>query len=307
MDNRKELIVVLFAAAGAVFWGAAGAGFLALVRSLPIGNCLFFLSASLGFLILLVNGIWLYQFNSRTSRIHKIKISAPHKCPACGADIKLSETPKTSGLGLPQSDLAMDCPACLLHLDNRSPYTHWLVTVRKPDNNPEFAFLYNGERLTDQEIHEVSQGRHTAKAYDKLRSRSLSRIAAGQWEELRNMTAPMLRADPSTRVDLFPGKVECRPGEQALVAFSIVQLFEQRTHENMPVWVPLTRGCLTLTTQRILFDGWGKDFEKRLLDIEAFQMVDGDLLIRRKGKKRPEKFVGLDTMLAISILEGFRR
>jgi hypothetical protein len=210
-------------------------------------------------------------------------------------------------MGFPQSDIAMDCPSCLLHLDNRSPYTFWLVTVRNPDANPEFAFLYNGERVTDNEIHEISQGRHTARAYEKLRTRSLTRISEGQWDELRNITPSMLRASPSTRVDLFPDKVVCLPGEQALVVFNIVQLYEQRTHQNMPVWVLLTRGSLILTTQRIIFDGWGKDYSKHLSDIEAYQIIDGDLLIRRKGKKRPEKFSGLDVMLAASILKGVGR
>jgi hypothetical protein len=307
LNNRKEITVVLFAAVGSAFWGAAGAGFLAIVRSLPIGNYLFSFVAVLGFLLLLVDGTWLYQFNSWISRIHKVKISAPHKCPSCGADIKLSETPKASRLGFPQSDIEMDCPSCLLHLDNRSPYTFWLVTVRNPDSNPEFAFLYNGERLTDHEIHEISGGRHTARAYEKLRTRSLTRISEGQWDELRNITPSMLRAGPSTRVDLLPDKVACLPGEQALVVFNIVQLFEQRTHQNMPVWVLLTRGCLILTTQRIIFDGWGKDYSKHLSDIEAYQIIDGDLLIRRKGKKRPEKFSGLDVMLAASILKGVGR
>jgi hypothetical protein len=307
MNNRKEMTVVLLAAVGAAFWGAAGAGFLALFRSLPFGNCLFFISTLLGFLILLVDGVWVYQFNSWKSRIHKTNISAPHKCPSCGADIKLSETPKTSRLGFPQSEIAMDCPACLLHLDNRSPYTHWMVTVRNPDANPEFTFLYNGERLTDPEIHQISGGRHTAKAYEKLRSRSLTRIAEGQWEELRNMTPPMLHAGPSTQVEIFPEKSDFLPGEHGLVSFNPIQLLEQRTHQNLPVWVPVTRGRLTLTTQRFFFDGYEKDVEKRLSDIEDFQLDVGDLLIRRKGKKRPEKFSGLDAMLAASVLKGARR
>jgi hypothetical protein len=307
MNNRKEMTIVLLSAAGAAFWGAAGAGLLALIRSLPLGNCLFFLSASLGFLILFVDGIWAYQFKSWTSRIHKVKISAPHKCPSCGADIKLSETPKTSRLGLPQSDLAMDCPACLLHLDNRSPYTYWLVAVRNPDTNPEFAFLYNDERLTDLEIHAISLGRHTAKAYEKLRARSLSRIAEGQWEELRNMTPPMLRAGPSIQVEIYPEKPDFLPNEHGLVSFNPIQLLEQRTRQNTPVWVSVTRGRLTLTTHRFLFDGDERDVEKRLSDIEDFQLDVGDLLVRRKGKKRPEKFTGLDAPLAASVLKGARR
>jgi hypothetical protein len=306
MVSKKEIQIVFWLVAGASLYGAAGAIGLRLLNSASIGTCVFFVSAFLGLLAIAVSGGWHFQYNYWKTKLHTAKISTPNKCPSpvCAGDIKLTDQPQESSLGFPKSVLEMICPNCGLKLTQPPPYTTWAITVSLPEKDPEFAFLYDKEIISDTEMAEISRGRQTKKAYDKLRRRALDQVARGQLSNLSDFAPQMLQTESGVQVQLFPVLADTDPAEKALIYFSPAGLHELRTKENTPAWVLVTKGSLVITDKRFLFDGYSKDVEKKLSDIEESKVYGRDLIIRRKGKKRLEKFSGLDAELVDAILRG---
>jgi hypothetical protein len=307
MVTKKELQVGLWVIVGAILYGAASAIGLQLLNSTAFGYCFFCSSTIFGVLAIGVSGGWHLRYNYWKTKLHTAKISTPNKCPspACKGDIKLTEKPLESSLGFPKSVLEMICPNCGLSLTQDAPYTSWAIKVASPEKDPEFAFLYDQESVSDSEMVEISNGHHTKKAYDKLRKMALEEVSRGQLDALKNFATQMLHPGPGVQIEIMPKRSEVAdPTEKALVYISPAGLYELRTKDNSPIWVMVTKGALVITTKRFLFDGYIKDVEKRLSDIEEFKILGRDLIIRRKGKKRLEKFSGLDPELVSAILKG---
>jgi hypothetical protein len=307
MITRKELRRYFAVGIGGGILGLAGAAVLAAAGGLALGYCLFLATFLAGAGALLYYGLWLRGYRQKAESIHKAKITAPHKCPACRADIRLAEKQSFSQEGYPDNELGMLCPGCGLVLRMSNPYRTWTVQAGRMTTQPEFFFLYDGETLTSPELQEIGQGHHTPRSYEKLRQRALERIRKGQLEELRNFTTQMLHCGSSVRAEINPVRADCMPGERGLVFFTPVQLLERHIRQGTPFWSLVSQGSLLITSQRFTFDGWGKESSHRLQDLEAFQWDRSGLVIKRKSRRLREGLKGLDGELVAAILEGMPR
>lgn len=287
----------------------------ALLKSLDVVRVFSSLTLFFGFLILFLNLLWYLVFTQQQNKIGSVLSNPPIKqCPSCHSNLKPEETRITSKLGIPQSDINLECPQCFTRLRSPYPFINWIVEEINQKENPEFAWLYAAETLATSDLKIIATGKHTKKAIMKLRAQELGKISDGNFNSIRNlMSKGLIIESANVKTNIYPklkvnsSQFTLQKDEIVIITSSDISLQRETTRNNLPYQSPVDVGLLIITNKRFAFFGRSKQIVKRLADIGDIRQKKFNLFIYLKGRKTADIFVNLDESLYASILEGMTR
>jgi len=283
-----------------------------LLHSLIWINTLFGGILVFGLIAIGADGVWYYEFRRSEQKIQQALDNPPiHLCPACGNEMVAREIEKKGSLGIPHSDLSIECPSCHTQFDSYFPFQSWLVVEANAEKNKDFAWLYGGENLSRDEVVLIANGKYTMNAIQKLRARALPIISDGDFEQLSSWDPQLLIKDQNVQIYLNPPNnswgLSLKDAEHIWFVSNQVTFAEQRTREKVPYLLKLDNGIFFITNLKYGFIGRIKNLDKKLTEITSIQEERLRLDVFRKNRISAEYFLGLDAELASSILEGLTK
>ena len=253
-----------------------------------------------------MNSTPIRPLSQKQSRNHHFKIAQLAK-----NTLNVQETRITKKLGIPISDIDLECPKCSTRIRSSFPYENWTFEEIDQDSNPEFAWLYSAETLTLEELSLIAENKYTSKAIKKIRARDLARVSNGDFDALLNFQNPdFIFSANSTKTYFFPTMklsatvFKPMPDEKTFIASEKIEYQTMRTRNNVPYFVNVDIGLFFLTNKRFIFIGTEKIVIKKLSDISEFNHLEHSLIIQLKNRKRPDAYDNLDGALFESVLEG---
>lgn len=271
----------------------------------------------LGLALLALDGYWLLSYRRGHAELSRYQGGfVANRCPTCGGAIRLEESTSTH-LSIPMVQRRVTCDRCGSALEGLAP-TCWRYRVDAAVN-PEVAWLYGDETVSDDEFRLIASGGQTPRAQAKIEAReeqrrrearanALAEITAGNLVLLAQLESRLVEAPTGVEVrcgdGLLPTGFPLQRGERALLVMRPVSLGEQRTRDGAPYVRAADRGEFVITDRRYGFAGTVKSVRQKL-DVVEWVRADGDTLtVARSNKKSPDYFIGLDSALAEAAITG---
>lgn len=274
----------------------------------------------IGMTLLIVDGYWYLRFRSAIKELTRYSDGfAIQICLICGGHLHLAEEPHT-WLAIPQLRRSVKCDSCLSSLDEVKP-ARWRWRADQ-NANAEMAWLYNNEIVTDGELRQITEGKHTARAQAKIAEReeqrrkaariaALDAISKGQLDILSTLEDRLI--EPPAGVTMKCGlsaqaSFALQKNETVLLVARPVTFGELRTQNNRPYIKPVERtGEFVITNQRYGYVGPVKSVQQKASAINWIEAKGNTLIVSRANRKTPEYFIGFDAALAEAVLKGVRR
>ena len=297
-----------------------------------LGNAhnLFISILGVGVLILLIDGFWFVNYRKRVTLLTKMSQTLPTQCPFCGKDFQLERTDRKMSFGLPGASLNFSCESCGTHLVSDYPFRDWTFTKIDPVLNSTFAWLYQGERLSREDINLIINKKHaekakvklrasgnpdlehvwfdkpTARAITRLRTGPLEQIISGNMSALSELSEDILRTPPEVNTSFFkrPSDLVLRKKENVLLYVAPVRLAIQRTNQGENVFHTKDTGFFFITNQRIGFRGRKHRTDLTIKTIEELDHQSDKIVIRSQRRKTPDYYLDLDGELVYCVIIG---
>ena len=297
-----------------------------------LGNAhnLFISILGVGVLILFVNGLWFVNYRRRVALLARMSQTLPTKCPFCGKEFQLERTDRKMLFGLPGARLDFSCESCDTHLASDYPFHYWTFTKIDPVLNSTFAWLYQGERLSREDIRLIQDKKHaekakvklrasgnpdlehvwfdkpTARAITRLRTGPLEKIISGNMSALSELSADILRTPPEVSTAFFkqPSDLVLHKEENVLLYVAPVRLAIQRTNQGENHFHTKDTGFFFITNQRVGFRGRTYRTNLTFNKIDNLDHQADKIVIRPQHRKTPDYYLDLDGELVYCVILG---
>lgn len=299
-------------------------------RLLGDTHSLFVFLLDVGVFILLFDGVWFVAYRRNLALIAKMSRTLPSNCPFCGKDFQVERTEHKLLFGLPATRFDFSCSFCGTHLVSDFPFHYWTFTKIDSVLNSTFAWLYQGERLSREDINLVLNKKHaerakiklrasgnpdlenvwfdkpTARAITRLRTGPLERIISGNMSALSEMSEDILRTPPEVNTAFFkqPSDLVLHKEENVLLYVAPVRLASKRTNQGENHFRTKDTGFFFISNQRIGFRG--RTYRTNL----AFNKIDNldhqadKIVICAQHRKTPDYYLDLDGELVYCVIVG---
>ncbi len=297
-----------------------------------LGNThnLFILILGVGAVILFVDGFWVFNYRRRVTFLAKMSQTLPSICPFCGKDFLLEKTDRKMWLGLPGARFDFSCESCGTHLVSDYPFQYWTFTKIDPVLNSTFAWLYQGERLSREDINLIQNKKHaerakaklrasgnpdlehvwfdkpTTRAITRLRTGPLEKIISGNMSALSEMSADILRTPPEVNTAFFkqPSDLVLHKKENVLLYVAPVRLAIQRTNQGENHFHVKDTGFFFVSNQRVGFRGRTYHTNLTFDKIDNLDHQADKIVIRPQHRKTPDYYIDLDGELVYCVIIG---
>jgi hypothetical protein len=290
----------------------------------------FILVLVIGILILLINVAWFLVHRQYATLLDKTSKTLPTNCPFCGREFHIEKVEHRLPLGFPAARFNISCSFCSTHLVLDYPYNYWVFTQVDSVLNSTFAWLYQGEKLSREDLNLVLNRQHTEKAkvklrasgnsdlvhiwFDKptartitkLRTGPLEKIVSGDMSGLSELNSDILYTIPDVNTFFFkdPGDLVLRKRESVILTVSPVRLAVHRTNQSEDQFYTKDTGFFFITNKRIGFRG--KKYRTNLT-IDVIDDLDHQadkIVIRSNHRKTPDYYLDLDGELVYCVIKG---
>jgi hypothetical protein len=299
-------------------------------RLLGNAHSLFVVILDVGVFILLVDGLWFFNYRRRIAFLAKMSQTLPSNCPFCGKAFQLERTDRKMLFGLPGARFDFSCAFCGTHLVSDYPFHYWTFTKIDPVLNSTFAWLYQGERLSREDINLIKNKKHaerakvklrasgnpdlehvwfdkpTARAITRLRTGPLEQIISGNMSALSDLSADILRTPPEVNTAFFkqPSDLDLHKKENVLLYVAPVRLAIQRTNQGENQFHIKDTGFFFITNQRVGFRGRTYRTNLTINAINDLDHQSDKIVIRSQRRKTPDYYLDLDGELVYCVILG---
>jgi hypothetical protein len=285
---------------------------------------------ALGILILSLDGIWFILYRRHVMLQDKMSKTLPAHCPFCGRDFQIEKEEHSLPMGLPVARFNISCSFCSTKLVLEYPYQFWVFTKVDTVLNSTFAWLYQGERLSREDLNLILKRQHTenakvklrasgnsdlvhiwfdkptARTITKLRTGPLEKIISGDMTALTELNEDILYTVPDVTTSFFeePSDLTLRKRESVILTVSPVRLAIQRTNQSEEQFYTKDTGSFFITNQRIGF--LGKTYRTNITidKIDDLNHQSDKIMIRSNHRKTPDYFLDLDGELVYCVIKG---
>lgn len=291
---------------------------------------LFISILGVGVFILFVDSLWFVNYRRRVALLAKTSQTLPSKCPFCGKDFQAERIDRKMLFGLPGAHLDFSCESCDTHLASDYPFHYWTFTKIDPVLNSTFAWLYQGERLSREDINLILNKKHaekakvklrasgnpdlehvwfdkpTARAITRLRTGPLEQIVSGNMSALSELSADVLRTPPEVNTSFFkqPSDLVLHKKENVLLYVAPVRLAALRTNQGQNEFHTKDTGFFFITNQRVGFRGRTYRTDLKIKAIEDLDHQSDKVVIRPQRRKTPDYYLDLDGELVYCVIIG---
>lgn len=287
----------------------------------------------IGILILLINGVWFLAYHRHATLLDKTTKTLPTNCPFCGRDFHIEKEDRKLPLVFPAARFDISCSFCSTHLVLDYPYNYWVFTQVDTVLNSTFAWLYQGELLSREDLNLILNRQHTEKAkvklrasgnsdlvhiwFDKptartitkLRTGPLEKIVSGDMSALSELNSDILYTVPDVNTHFFegPGDLILRKRESVILTVSPVRLAVHRTNQSEDQFYTKDTGFFFITNQRIGFRGKTYRTNFTIDTIDDLGHQADKIVIRSHHRKNPDYYLDLDGELVYCVIKGLLR
>ena len=283
-----------------------------------------------GIFVLCMDGVWLVIYRRHLVLLDKTSRSLPDKCPFCGKDFHAKKTDRNLLFGFPGAQFDLSCSFCNTRLVSDYPFRYWVFTNVDTVLNSTFAWLYQGERLSREDLNLVLNKQHaesaraklrasgnpdlervwfdkpTARAITRLRTGPLQKLVSGNMSALSEVGPDILRTPPDVNTAFFkqPSDLVLRKKEKVILYVAPIRLATQRTNHGDKDFQTKDVGFFFITNQRVGFRG--RKYRTNL-SIKAIDDLDHEadqIAIRSHRRKTPDFYLDLDGELVYCVLLG---
>jgi hypothetical protein len=291
---------------------------------------LFVLALGVGVLILLLDGFWLVVYRQHLAIIDETRRTLSSQCPFCGGDFKSEKTDVKLLFGFPGAHFELTCSFCNTHLVSDYPFRYWTFTKVDEIFNSTFAWLYQGERLSHEDLNLVLNKQHaesakaklrasgnpdlehvwfdkpTARAITRLRTGPLEEIISGNMSALLDFRSDILRTPPEVNTSFFkqPSDLPLHKKEKTILYVAPVRLATQRTNQKENHFHTKDTGFFFITNQRVGFRGKKYRINLTFKTIDDLNHKVDRIMIRPNHRKNPDYYLDLDGELVYYVLIG---
>ena len=291
---------------------------------------LFVLVMDIGIGILLVNAAWFAAHRQHETLLEKTKKTLPSNCPFCGRDFHIETTDRRLWFGFPGARFNISCSFCSTQLVLDYPYSYWTFTQVDTVLNSTFAWLYQGENLTREDLDLILNRQHTenakvklrasgnsdlvhiwfdkptARTITKLRTGPLEKIVSGDMSALSELSSDILYTIPDVNTAFFeqPGELVLRKKESVILTVMPVRLAVRRTEESDDHFYTKDTGFFFVTNQRVGFRGKKHRTNLVIDTIDDLGHQADKIVIRSQHRKTPDYYLDLDGELVYCVIKG---
>lgn len=284
----------------------------------------------IGIIILVVDGMWFLVYRRHVSLQDKVSKTLPTNCPFCGREFKIEKEDHVLSLGFPAARFNISCSFCSTQLITEYPYNHWVFTKVDTVLNSTFAWLYQGEKLSREDLSLVLNRQHTenakvklrasgnadlvhiwfdkptARTITKLRTGPLEKIISGDMSALTELNSDILYTVPDVNTSFFkdPGDMTLRKKESVILTVSPVRLAVQRSNQGEGYFHVKDTGSFIITNQRVGFLGGTYRTSFTIDKIDDLDHQSDKVVIRSNHRKTPDYFLDLDGELVYCVIKG---
>jgi hypothetical protein len=297
-----------------------------------IGNTynLFALILGVGLFILLLDGAWIFMNWQHLTLLDKTSRALPSNCPFCGRDFQVERTDRKLVFGLPGAKFEISCSFCGTQLVSEYPFQYWVFTKVDTRLNSTFAWLYQGEMLSREELNLVLNRQHiekakvklrasgnhdlihiwfdkpTARAITKLRTGPLEKIVSGDITALSELSPDVLYTIPEVNTSFFqqPNDLILRKRESVILCVAPVRLAAQSNNVEDDEFHTKDTGFFFITNQRIGFRGITHRTNVTIDAIDDLGHQANKIVIRPHRRKNPDYYLDLDGELVYCVIKG---
>lgn len=291
---------------------------------------LFVLILGIGIFILFIDVVWFVIHRRHIVLLERTNSTLPSNCPFCGRDFHVEKTERTLLFGFPAARFNISCSFCSTQLVLDYPYKDWVFTQVDTVLNSTFAWLYQGEKLSRQDLDLVLNRQHTEKAkvklrasgnsdlvhiwFDKptartitkLRTGPLEKIVSGDMTALSELNSDILYTVPDVNTYFFkqPGDLTLRKRENVILTVTPVRLAIRRTEQSEDHFYTKDTGFFFITNQRVGFRGKTHRTSLTINKIDDLGHQADKVVIRSHHRKTPDYFLDLDGELVYCVIKG---
>jgi len=290
----------------------------------------FVILLAIGIFILMIDGTWFILYRQHLILQDKQSKILPTNCPFCGRDFQIEKEEVNLPLGLPAARFNISCSFCSTKLISEYPYNYWIFTKVDTVLNSTFAWLYQGEKLSREDLNLVLNREHTenakvklrasgnadlvhiwfdkptARTITKLRTGPLEKIVSGDMSALTELNEDILYTVPDVNTSFFtePGDLTLRKRESVILTVSPVRLATQRSNQSEEQFYTKDTGSFYITNQRIGFLGKTYRSNISINKIDDLNHQSDKIMIRSNHRKTPDYFLDLDGELVYCVIKG---
>ncbi len=297
-----------------------------------LGNAhnLFVFVLDVGVFILFVDGLWFVNYRRHIALLAKTSRTLPSNCPFCGKDFQVEKTDRKLSFGFPGARFDFSCAFCGTHLVSEYPFHYWTFTKIDAVLNSTFAWLYQGEKLSREDINLILNKKHaerakvklrasgnpdlehvwfdkpTARAITRLRTGPLAQIISGNMSALSELSPDILRTPPEVNTAFFkrPSDLVLHKEEKVILYVAPVRLATQRTNQGENHFHTKDTGFFFVTNQRVGFRGRTHRSNLTINTIDDLDHQADKIVIRSQRRKTPDYYLDLDGELVYCVLLG---
>ena len=284
----------------------------------------------IGVFILVLDALWFLVYRRHVALQNKVSKALPTHCPFCGREFKIEKEEHMLSFGLPAARFDISCSFCSTQLVLEYPYQYWVFTKVDTVLNSTFAWLYQGEKLTREDLNLVLNRQHTenakvklrasgnadlvhiwfdkptARTITKMRTGPLEKIISGDISALNELNSDILYAVPDVNTSFFkdPGDLTLRKRESVILTVSPVRLAAQRSNQSEEQFYVKDTGSFVITNQRVGFLGETYRTSFTIEKIDDLDHQSDKVVIRSNHRKTPDYFLDLDGELVYCVIKG---
>ena len=284
----------------------------------------------LGISILSTDAVWFFFYRQHRAQIDRVKETLPSHCPFCGREFHIESEERKLLFGFPAARFNIVCSFCSTHLVLNYPYNDWVFTQVDTVLNSTFAWLYQGEKLSHDDLRLVLNRQHTEKAkvklrasgnadlvhiwFDKptartitkLRTGPLEKIVAGDMSALTELSEDILYTVPEVNISFFedPENLVLHKRESVILTVAPVRLAVQRTHQSEDHFYTKDTGFFFITNQRVGFRGKTYRTNCTIDKIDDLDHQADKIVVRSQHRKTPDYYLDLDGELVYCVIKG---
>lgn len=290
----------------------------------------FVLILGIGVLIVLINSIWFLFYRRHVFLLNETKDTLPAHCPFCGREFQVEETQRTLLFGFPAARFDISCSFCSTQLVTDYPYKDWVFTQVDTVLNSTFAWLYQGEKMSREDLDLILNRQHTenakvklrasgnsdlihiwfdkptARTITKLRTGPLEKIVSGDMSALTELNSNVLYTVPDVNTYFFkqPGDLVLRKRENIILTVMPVRLASRRNEQSEDHFYTKDTGFFFITNQRVGFRGKTHRTSLTIDNIDDLGHQADKVVIRSHHRKTPDYYLDLDGELVYCVIKG---
>lgn len=294
---------------------------------------LFVLILGIGILILLINIVWFVLYRRHAALLEVTTDTLPTNCPFCGRELQVEKAERSLLFGFPAAHFNISCSFCSTQLVSDYPYKDWVFTQVDTVLNSTFAWLYQGEKMSRQDLDLVLNRQHTenakvklrasgnadlihiwfdkptARTITKLRTGPLEKIVSGDMTALTQLNSDILYTVPDVNTYFFkqPGDLVLRKRENVILTVTPVRLASRRNEQSDDHFYTKDTGFFFITNQRVGFRGKTHRTSLTIDNIDDLGHQADKVVIRSHHRKTPDYYLDLDGELVYCVIKGLLR